>query len=139
MVLTHSSKDTARIYSDVKTQGKVRMEFDYKLFKGVSVQMNDVDKAEESIMRMASSSAVKNVWPVMLYSPASPVVDWSSHADFKSPLLHKRQSDGNETTDGFAPHVMTQIDKLHAKGIKGKGIKIAVIDTGVSCLLRTTV
>lgn len=115
------------------------MEFDYKLFKGVSVQMNDVDKAEESIMRMASSSAVKNVWPVMLYSPASPVVDWSSHADFKSPLLHKRQSDGNETTDGFAPHVMTQIDKLHAKGIKGKGIKIAVIDTGVSCLLRTTV
>jgi subtilisin family serine protease len=28
---------------------------------------------------------------------------------------------------------MTQIDKLRANGITGKGAKIAVIDSGVSC------
>ncbi|GJN68090.1 hypothetical protein PLICBS_002133 [Purpureocillium lilacinum] len=31
----------------------------------------------------------------------------------------------------FSPHVMTQVDKLHAKGITGKGVKVAILDTGV--------
>ncbi|EEB90703.1 hypothetical protein MPER_11053 [Moniliophthora perniciosa FA553] len=40
-----------------------------------------------------------------------------------------------ESTD-FIPdtqstHVMTGVDKLHAQGITGEGIKIGVIDTGV--------
>ena len=30
-----------------------------------------------------------------------------------------------------SPHKMTGVDKLHAAGIKGRGIKIAVMDTGV--------
>lgn len=34
-------------------------------------------------------------------------------------------------SDGYAPHVMTQVDRLHKKGVYGKGIKIAVLDTGV--------
>ncbi len=29
------------------------------------------------------------------------------------------------------PHAMTGVDKAHAAGIKGKGIKIGIIDTGV--------
>ncbi|KAK2616739.1 hypothetical protein QQS21_000351 [Conoideocrella luteorostrata] len=31
----------------------------------------------------------------------------------------------------YPPHVMTQVDKLRAKGITGKGVKIAVVDTGI--------
>lgn len=34
----------------------------------------------------------------------------------------------------YAPHVMTGVDKLHAEGIRGKGIKIGIIDTGVDYL-----
>lgn len=37
--------------------------------------------------------------------------------------------------DTFTPHVMTQVDMLRADGITGKGVKIAVIDTGVSLAL----
>ncbi|KAG8953400.1 hypothetical protein FRC04_002242 [Tulasnella sp. 424] len=33
--------------------------------------------------------------------------------------------------DTFAPHVMTGVDKLHAEGYFGEGIRIAIIDTGV--------
>ncbi|KIO30674.1 hypothetical protein M407DRAFT_20207 [Tulasnella calospora MUT 4182] len=33
--------------------------------------------------------------------------------------------------DTFAPHVMTGVDKLHAQGFLGEGIKIALIDSGV--------
>ena len=34
-------------------------------------------------------------------------------------------------TDVNNPHKMAKVDELHAKGIKGKGIKIAIIDSGV--------
>lgn len=109
------------------------MELNYKLFKGVSVILDDVDKADDTIMRIAeSNSNVKNVWPVQVYSIPKPNVEWVGKPDIETSDLKKRQDDGNQTVGDFAPHVMTQIDKLHKKGITGKGIKIAVIDTGVS-------
>lgn len=33
--------------------------------------------------------------------------------------------------NGFAPHRMTQVDKLRAENVTGKGIRIALVDTGV--------
>lgn len=39
-------------------------------------------------------------------------------------------ADGLEATN-YSVHGMTGVDKLHAEGIYGKGVKIAVIDTGV--------
>ena len=33
--------------------------------------------------------------------------------------------------DSFTPHVMTQVDKLKAENITGKGIKVGIVDTGV--------
>lgn len=37
-----------------------------------------------------------------------------------------------QMTDTFTPHVMTQVDQLRDRGVTGKGIKIAILDTGVS-------
>ena len=34
-------------------------------------------------------------------------------------------------TDTFSPHVMTGVDKVHAKGFLGKGQVVGIIDTGV--------
>lgn len=113
------------------------MDLDYELFKGVSVQFNDVEKAEDTVMRIAQSSAVKNVWPLITYSIPKPNIEWIGAPDIESSDLKKRQDSGNGTVDNFAPHVMTQVDKLHEKGITGKGIKIAVIDTGVSELTKS--
>ena len=31
----------------------------------------------------------------------------------------------------FSPHILAEIDKVHAKGITGKGVKVAIIDSGV--------
>lgn len=31
----------------------------------------------------------------------------------------------------YVPHVMTQIDKLHAENIIGRGVKVAIIDSGI--------
>lgn len=34
-------------------------------------------------------------------------------------------------TDNFSPHKMTGVDKMHKAGYLGKGVRIAVVDTGV--------
>jgi subtilisin family serine protease len=104
------------------------MDLDYKLFKGASIQFKDLDKAEDKAAQVATLSAVKNMWPVKLYSVPRPTVHSVGDAAVDG-LSRRQQAAGN---DSFTPHVMTQVDQLRAEGITGKGIKIAVIDTGVS-------
>lgn len=103
------------------------MNFNYKLFKGASVQFNDLDKAEDKAAKIANMDAVKNVWAVKLYPSPSHTVH--SVGDPVDGVLGKRQGTSNDT---FTPHVMTQVNLLRDQGITGKGIKIAIIDTGVS-------
>jgi hypothetical protein len=112
------------------------MEFNYELFQGISIQLDESDTAEERASQLASLPAVKNIWPVRLFERpglGEGVVRRNS-TDNPAVLrnaLHKRQCNGTSSL-GNAPHIMTQVDKLHEQGITGKGIRIAVIDTGVS-------
>ncbi|KAJ6559547.1 subtilisin-like protease [Mycena capillaripes] len=47
------------------------------------------------------------------------------------PVSHKHVSPGDTgLPDSESTHVTTGVDKLHAKGITGKGIKIGILDTG---------
>lgn len=113
----------------MSSEGETRMTFDYKLFKGVSVKLHDVEKAEEKAIKLASTPAIKNMWPVEVYSVPKTKVLWTGTPETDGAgALQKRAN----SSDTFSPHVMTQVDKLRAKGYTGKGIKIAVIDTGVS-------
>lgn len=107
------------------------MVLDYKLFMGVSVQLKDVENAETKASEIASLSAVKNVWPVERYGIPEDELKWAGNPTRGNGLLSKR---ANETATTHAPHVMTQVDKLRAKGITGKGVKVAVIDSGVSLI-----
>ncbi len=104
-----------------------RMDLNYKLFKGVSIKFKDLDKAEDKAAEIADLPAVKNMWPVKLFSVPQHTV--LSVRDAAGDGISRRQQAGNDT---FTPHLMTQVNQLRDKGITGKGIKIAVIDTGVS-------
>lgn len=97
------------------------MSFNSELFKGVSIQ-HDVENAEETAARIASKPEIKNVWPVHIYD--RPKNEFQA-ADVASALTKRDQ-------DTVAPHIMMGVDKLREKGITGKGIKIAVLDSGVS-------
>ncbi|KAK2601970.1 hypothetical protein QQS21_004483 [Conoideocrella luteorostrata] len=122
--------DPASFEQTVGKDGKTRMKLDYELFKGVSVQLHNVDKAEEKVMKLAAMPAVKNVYPVILYDMPNPKVEWIAKGTTpaqKSPLVSRADAE----KDTWPPHVMTQIDKLRAKGITGKGVKVAVVDTGI--------
>lgn len=105
------------------------MQLDYKLFKGVSVQLHDVENSDKIAQKIAELPAVKNMIPIKAYGFETPTsVEIVGNSASKGPLSAR-----DEAKDTFEPHIMTQVDKLHAKGIKGlKKTKVAVIDTGVS-------
>ncbi|KJZ76416.1 hypothetical protein HIM_04145 [Hirsutella minnesotensis 3608] len=124
-------KDASAVYSAVEKEGKTRVKFDYELFKGVSVQMDDVKQADQKAEKLAAMPAVKNVWPVRLYDRPSPKIEWIGTTPKPSGGSVVARDTYKKTADTFSPHVMTQVDKLRAKGITGKGIKIAIIDTGI--------
>lgn len=110
------------------------MEFNYKLFKGASIQFKDHETAEQEVARLKSLGAVKNVWPKQIYTLPDEL-QWAGREGLgaESGGIAKRGFENQTTTD--SPHIMTQVDKLRAKGVTGKGIKIAVIDSGVSIAL----
>lgn len=106
----------------------MRKTFDHDLFKGVSVQLDDTENPDETARVLFESSAVRRMWPVMLHSMPETTVHWTGNEtnSFES------QVPANHTGSPYTPHVMTQVDKLHAKGYTGKGFSLAIIDTGVS-------
>lgn len=121
------------------------MRLDFDLFKAVSVQLHNVDKAEEKAATLGALPQVKSVYPVTLYKRPEPKIEWI--AQHGSSTMQKAalasRTDGPDGLDGahadidtYSPHVMTQVDKLRAKGITGRRVRIALIDTGVSNLLR---
>lgn len=138
-------QDSLEFLRTFEKQCSLRMNLKYKLFNGASVQLDDLEHADELAYRMAASPGVKNVWPMRTYSAPGDRVDWVGTPDETEQqarkALHARQAGGggggfaNMSGDAFSPHVMMQVDKLRARGITGKGVKVAVIDTGVSrCL-----
>jgi subtilisin family serine protease len=109
---------------------KHRMKLDYSLFKGTSFQLKNVSDVDAAAKSIANMAMVKQMWPVRVFSVPKVQVHWKgTDGNMAESALQKRQS--ANSSDTFSPHVMTQVDKLRAEGVTGKGIRVAVIDTGV--------
>ncbi|KAJ9137030.1 Subtilisin-like protein [Pleurostoma richardsiae] len=119
--------DSDAFLNSIADAAEPRMKLDYKLFKGASIQFNDIDKAEELAAEVAAMPAIKQVWPVRKYHVPEHTVHWVSGDSVSDAEALKRQTEN----DTFSPHLMTQVNLLREQGIVGDGIKIAVIDTGV--------
>lgn len=111
----------------IKGEATLRKNLKFKLFKGASIQFKETEKSEEMAAQLAEMPVVKNVWPVKRYPVPQHTVHYTGSA--LETVLKKRQAEGK---DLFTPHLMTQVNKFRDSGETGKGIKIAVIDTGVS-------
>ncbi|KAI1434894.1 peptidase S8/S53 domain-containing protein [Xylaria sp. CBS 124048] len=121
--------DTSDFYSHIGSKAETRMRFNYSLFKGVSIQFKDLGTAEEQAAVLANLTSVKRVWPNRLYQLPKDEVLWT--ADKDANLAHTDNVKRQYGRDAFSPHVMTQVDRLRARGILGKGIKIGIIDSGI--------
>ncbi|KAM0332555.1 hypothetical protein ACHAQA_002839 [Verticillium albo-atrum] len=107
-----------------------RVRLDSKLFKGTSfnIGVSDGEQEEDVVRRIHDLPGVKNIWPVELIT--APRLNLSSTAEDDDVLRLLRRQD-SEDGKGYSPHVMTQVDKLHASGITGKGLRIGIVDTGI--------
>ncbi|OAA76739.1 subtilisin-like serine protease PR1C [Akanthomyces lecanii RCEF 1005] len=97
--------------------GEIRRQFKSKVFYGISVQLHNTTMTGHGMEQMPG---VTKVWPVeVTKQPVEP---------------QTVQQPGSQRRDNSAPwnHIMTQVDKLHAAGFTGSGIRIAVVDTGVN-------
>ncbi|KAI1643781.1 subtilisin-like protein [Daldinia loculata] len=122
------SQDSAEFFSHIGSKAKTRMNLDYKLFRGVSIQFHDLKTAEEEAGKLELLPSVKQVWPNRVYSLPKDEIVWTGRSGGADYMKNVKRQLGNDT---FTPHVMTQVDKLRAKGITGKGVKIGIIDSGV--------
>lgn len=110
----------------------LRRTLNYKLFKGVSIQLENStnDDLDVAISQIASQDNVKRVWPVRWNSVPNDTVIWTGKDGPSSGNTWKKRQLQN-VSESYAPHVSTQVDRLHAEGVRGKGMKIAIIDTGI--------
>ncbi|KAL2161782.1 hypothetical protein VTH06DRAFT_7566 [Thermothelomyces fergusii] len=110
-------------------KASLRKDLRFKLFKGASIQFKDTETADQLAAQVAEMPKVKAVYPVRRYPVPNHVVHSTGNATAE--VLAKRQAAGKDT---FSTHLMTQVNKFRDAGITGKGIKIAVIDTGIDYL-----
>jgi subtilisin family serine protease len=119
---------------DAKVDYQVRREFtDTSLFHGLSVDLT----RDEDKHALEQLPEVQKVWPVLQVSRPTPVGTFGSAtratnvtvgspgAGLSTDILRGE----NYTIDYNLK--MAGVDLLHSHGIKGKGVKIAIIDTGV--------
>nr|CEG04950.1 unnamed protein product [Fusarium clavum] len=124
--------DCAEFFAKASSEGKTRMQYNYKLFKGASIQFNDLDNAEDISAKMASMPGIKRKWPVQRFSLPKPTVHWTGTPGMEYTAVRKRGFEERDlSNDTYTPHMMTQIDKLRDEGVTGKGLKVALVDSGV--------
>ncbi|KAK4445714.1 subtilase [Podospora aff. communis PSN243] len=109
-----------------------RLNMTYSLFNGSSFQLDRSPDVATTLDKIRSMPAVKTLWPADHDSDPAQAPTPQVEADHGFPIsgskIEKRQAADNSS---YSPHIMTQVDQLHAKGITGKGIRVAIVDTGI--------
>ncbi|KAM0322540.1 hypothetical protein ACHAQA_009387 [Verticillium albo-atrum] len=109
---------------------RVNLNINSSIFKGVSVKIDGPivdDENDEQMARIAQLPRVRNVWPNRRIPHPKLIPSKATQNDHES--LKRRAAEG-----GYTPHIMTQIDKLHALNITGQGMRIAIVDDGIDYL-----
>ncbi|KKA28625.1 hypothetical protein TD95_005131, partial [Thielaviopsis punctulata] len=108
-----------------------RMNMTYTLFKGTSFTLHDHESThKDTLATIKANPKVRQIWPVRRIGLPDSKLHWTASNSSSIPK-HLGSAKRGSTNDTFPPHVMTQVDKLKAEGYTGKGIKIAMVDSGV--------
>jgi hypothetical protein len=119
----------------------VRLTFDNPaIFLGLSIQLADTSNLESQKTQLEALPGVKSVSEILQYElPPEPSSSFPPQNGTNiTTILGKRSnvrrglnSRQEAPSDLSFTLQMGGVDKLHAEGIKGKGIKIGIIDTGI--------
>ncbi|KAG9227173.1 hypothetical protein CCMSSC00406_0004288 [Pleurotus cornucopiae] len=78
-------------------------------------------KSAADLEKVKTVPGVRHIQPVLRIRRPLPV----HHTTIESP------NDPNVPKNALSTHLMTGVDKVHAKGLFGEGIRIGIVDTGV--------
>lgn len=84
--------------------------FTSEIFQGASFDILNSDNS--TLEELRGTQNVKNIWPARYLK-----------------LFNYQMTPAQEPA--WNPHHMTGVDQLHSRGLSGKGVKVAVVDTGV--------
>lgn len=125
---------TSTFYAALESEGLTlqhRMDLSFRFFKGVSFSIDPTTSTTNNsdvVAQIKKHSAVGSIWPVRSTKLQMPETQLPSDTTNSTAQHTKRQTQEKQP---FSPHVMTQIDRLHAEGVTGKGVQVAIIDSGV--------
>ncbi|PVG02580.1 subtilisin-like protein, partial [Serendipita vermifera] len=91
-------------------------EYEGELWTGAAVQLS----SDEDLIKLSEINGVVSIHPIRLHPAPKPV---SQH-------VLSGTDDPNLPADTQSTHAMCGVDKLHAEGKFGAGVKIGVIDSG---------
>lgn len=119
----------------------VRTEFKSPdLFYGLSITVKEDLTPEEVKAKVLEIPDVKAIWPVYLVKAPEPYgVKFNASANTAKTSGATAEGPGDASSllhitgnlDIQSTHEMTEVDRVHELGIKGKGVQIAILDTGV--------
>ncbi|KAH8173456.1 subtilase family protein [Sarocladium implicatum] len=119
----------------------VRTEFSNEnLFSGLSINLEKNMTESEVEEFMSKMPEVEGFWPLEMVPKPGPAPGTGNLTDEeigKSRMAVFGPEDDDSKlpeikgADVTSTHRMTGVDKLHKEGVKGKGVKIGIIDTGV--------
>ncbi|KAM0745432.1 hypothetical protein ACQRIT_000816 [Beauveria bassiana] len=113
-----NSQSLDSLVKTVLDQGvEIRHQFNSKVFYGLSVELHNTTMTENGIGQMPG---VTKVWPVE-----------TTRQPVELPAVPEAGNKRRDTSSTWN-HVMTQVDKLHAAGYTGQGIRIAIVDSGLN-------
>ncbi|TFK67380.1 subtilisin-like protease [Pluteus cervinus] len=109
------------LYSSLSARGikfKVDKEYDQKdLFVGAALTLNNT----QDVTTLQSLPEVVAIRPVRKIDPPKPI----------NKQVLTDPTDPAVPPNALAPHILTGVDKVHAEGNIGTGVRIAIIDTGI--------
>ncbi|KAL3951931.1 hypothetical protein ACCO45_013648 [Purpureocillium lilacinum] len=127
--------DVSDVTREIEIQGgRICKCFDYGIHRGVTVRL---DKADFEKVR--ATRGIAKWWPVRDHVPAftGNAAQFAQHARERTRRLVVVDGDDDGGGSGaranvtLSSHVVTQVDRLHAQGLTGKGVKVAMICGGV--------
>ncbi|KYK58956.1 subtilisin-like serine protease PR1C [Drechmeria coniospora] len=124
--------DPDAILGDIQAVATMRMWLDYTLFKGVSFLLHSVMNESSAMEKVLANPGIDTCSQIYLHDAPRPMIEQDELINSaKRSVVRRDAVAANETEDNYSPHVMTQVNKLRAAGFTGKGVKIAIIDTGI--------
>ncbi|TLS29114.1 hypothetical protein PpBr36_00060 [Pyricularia pennisetigena] len=139
LTIATGQQDTSAFITSLKSdlgQDNVspRTELKSRLFNGVSFRLSDDlvrENDNSTVNKIANLPQVKRLWPVQIVPRPQTETAWTAEGvQTQSNSRHRRR----QAAVPYPPHVQTQVDKLHARGLTGKGVRISIIDSGVDYL-----